>query len=90
MRIIVVGTIVADTIEHEGGGVTESLGGIAHTLAALVAAGSFSAIANYLFDHELADRRDRSGIVYGMVEQQGHPDDVKNEKGEKHGFEQGY
>lgn len=26
--------------------------------AALVAAGSFSAIANYLFDHELADRRD--------------------------------
>jgi sugar/nucleoside kinase (ribokinase family) len=37
MRILVVGTIVADTIEHEGGGSTESLGGIAHTVSALSA-----------------------------------------------------
>lgn len=35
MRIVVVGTIVADTIEHAAGGVTESLGGIAHTVVAL-------------------------------------------------------
>ncbi len=37
MRIVVAGNIVADTIEHEHGGVTESLGGIAHTVAALSA-----------------------------------------------------
>jgi sugar/nucleoside kinase (ribokinase family) len=37
MRIVVVGTIVADTIEHENGSVTESLGGIAHTVSALAA-----------------------------------------------------
>ncbi len=37
MRIVVVGTIVADTIEHTDGTVTESLGGIAHTISALSA-----------------------------------------------------
>lgn len=39
MRIVVVGTIVADTIEHPDGSVTESLGGIAHTVAVLSALG---------------------------------------------------
>jgi len=39
MRIVVVGSIVADTIEHAAGGVTESLGGIAHTVSALSAMG---------------------------------------------------
>lgn len=39
MRIVVVGTIVADTIVHTDGSVTESLGGIAHTVAALAALG---------------------------------------------------
>lgn len=39
MRIVVLGTIVADTIEHLDGGVTESLGGIAHTVATLSALG---------------------------------------------------
>ena len=39
MRIVVVGSIVADTIEHEDGRVTESLGGVAHTVAALSAIG---------------------------------------------------
>ena len=37
MRIVVVGTIVADTIEAPDGSVTESLGGIAHTVSALAA-----------------------------------------------------
>jgi len=37
MRIGVVGTIVADTIEHADGRVTESLGGIAHAISALSA-----------------------------------------------------
>lgn len=39
MRVVVVGTIVADTIEHAAGGVTESLGGIAHTVSVLSALG---------------------------------------------------
>lgn len=39
MRIIVVGTIVLDSIEHAGGGVTDSLGGIAHTISVLSALG---------------------------------------------------
>lgn len=37
MRIAVLGSIVADTIEHLDGSVTESLGGIAHAVAALAA-----------------------------------------------------
>lgn len=37
VRIGVVGTIVADTIEHADGRVTESLGGIAHAISALSA-----------------------------------------------------
>ncbi len=37
MRIVVVGTIVADTIEAPDGSVAESLGGIAHTVSALAA-----------------------------------------------------
>ena len=39
MRIVVVGTIVADSIEHAGGGVTESLGGIAHSVSVMAALG---------------------------------------------------
>ena len=39
MCIVVVGTIVADTIEHLDGNITESLGGIAHTVAVLSALG---------------------------------------------------
>jgi len=39
MRIAVVGSIVADTIEQADGSVSESLGGISHTLAALAAVG---------------------------------------------------
>ncbi len=37
MRIVVVGTIVADTIEAADGSSAESLGGIAHTVSALAA-----------------------------------------------------
>lgn len=37
MRIGVVGSIVADTIEHADGNITESLGGIAHAVSALSA-----------------------------------------------------
>ena len=39
MRIVAVGAVLADTIVHAGGSVTESLGGIAHTVAALSAIG---------------------------------------------------
>jgi sugar/nucleoside kinase (ribokinase family) len=37
VHIVVIGTIVIDTIEHPDGGTTESLGGIAHTVAVLSA-----------------------------------------------------
>jgi len=37
MRVAVVGSIVADTIEHADGSVTDSLGGIAHAVAVLAA-----------------------------------------------------
>ncbi len=37
VRIVIVGSIVADTIEAADGSVTESLGGIAHTVSALAA-----------------------------------------------------
>jgi len=39
VRIIVVGTIVLDSIDHSGGDVTDSLGGIAHTISVLSALG---------------------------------------------------
>ena len=37
MRVVVIGAIVADTIEHADGTITHSLGGTAHTVAALSA-----------------------------------------------------
>ncbi|MGD8330559.1 MAG: PfkB family carbohydrate kinase [Acidobacteriota bacterium] len=37
MRVAVVGSMVADTIEHTDGSVTDSLGGIAHAVAVLAA-----------------------------------------------------
>ena len=46
MRIVVVGTIVADTIEAPDGSIAESLGGIAHTVSALsaIAAGGHTIV----------------------------------------------
>lgn len=37
MRVAVVGSVVADTIEHADGTITDSLGGIAHAIAVLAA-----------------------------------------------------